>query len=155
VTLVLNAACALVGCAQRALSAGADETHDLLHDWMLCELSCDIVDALDQRSFICEEQAIGPAQVVDVASREAAPLQADNIEAGQTRPIANRHTVRNEVVHERRHATKERVRANTRKLNHPCPTSKNGKVADDAMASQHHVVGKDDIVADLAIVTDV
>ena len=70
-----------MGHAQRALAAGADEGDDLLDDRMVRELLLDVVEALHQRAFVGKQQPVGAAQAVDVLAREAAPLQADDVEA--------------------------------------------------------------------------
>ena len=69
--------------AQRALAAGADEGDDLLDDRMVRELLLHVVEALQQRALVGKQRAVGPAQAVDVLAREAAPLQADDVEPGK------------------------------------------------------------------------
>ena len=108
-----------------------------------------------ERAFVGKQQPVGAAQVVDVVAREAAPLQADDVEAGQVRAIAERHAVGDEIVLEPRHAADEGVRADARELDDRRAAADDGEVADGAMAGQHDVVGEDDAVADAAVVADV
>src|SRR5688572_23964463 len=74
--------------AQRALAACAYERDDFLHDRMLAELSRHVLEPLQQRALVGKQQAIGAPQAVDLIAREAAPLQANDIEPRQIRPIA-------------------------------------------------------------------
>ena len=72
--------------------------------------------ALHQRALVGKQQPVGAAQAVDVVAREAAPLQADDVEARQVRAVAERHAVGDEVVLQARHAADEGMRADAREL---------------------------------------
>ena len=56
---------------------------------MVAEFGRDILQPLLQRTLIGKEQAIGPAQRMDLLAVEAAPLQPDDVEAGQMGPVAD------------------------------------------------------------------
>ena len=86
--------------------------------------------------------------------REAAALQADDIEAGERGAIAERKPKGNEVVLDAGETADEGVRADANELMRGGAAAQNGEIADLAMAGQHHVVGQDDALADAAIMRD-
>ena len=59
-----------------------------MNGWVV-ELARHVLDPLRKRALIGEEQAIGAADVVDLLAGEAATAQADDVEAGQMRPVAH------------------------------------------------------------------
>ena len=122
---------------------------------MLRELLGHVLDALDQRALGGKQKPVGAPQIVNIGAREAAPLQADDVETRKIGAIAERHAVGNEIVLEPRHAANERVRADPRELDDRRAAADDRVVADGAMARKHDVVGEDDAVADAAIVADV
>ena len=85
----------------------------------------------------------------------AAPLQADDVEAREIGAIAERHAVGDQIVLEARHAADEGVMADAGVLNDGCAAADDREIADVAMAREHDVVGKDHPIADVAIVADV
>ena len=86
--------------------------------------------------------------------REAAPLQADDIEAGERGAVAERDAEGDDVVLDAREAADEGVGADADELMRGGAAAENGEIADLAMAGQHHVVGEDDALADAAIMRD-
>ena len=119
------------------------------------ELERDVVDALLERAFVRKQQAVSAAQLVNVLAGKTAPRQADDVEARQMRPVAERHPVGNQIVLQARHAAEEGVRADARELDDGRAAADDGEIADRAMARQHDVVGEDHVVADAAVVPDV
>ena len=108
-----------------------------------------------KRALVGEQQAIGAAQVVDLLAREAAPAQPDDVEAREMGAVADRHAVRDDVVLDARHAADEGVLADAHELVHGRRRRRGWRSRRSAMAGEHHVVGADDVVADLAVVRDV
>ena len=86
--------------------------------------------------------------------RKAAPLEADDIETGERGAVAERHAVGDDIVLDPGEAADEGVRADPDELMRRRPAAEDRRVADLAMARQHHVVGEDDVVAELAIMRD-
>ena len=69
----------------------------------------------DKRALVGEQQPVGAAEVVDLLAGEAAPAQADDVEAGEMGAVADRHAVGDDVVLEARQAADEGVRADARR----------------------------------------
>ena len=74
----------------------------------------DVLDALLERALRREQMLVGAAQSVDRLAREAAALQADEIEPGERGAIAERDAERDDVVLDAREAADEGVRADAR-----------------------------------------
>src|SRR6266851_5675513 len=100
---------ALAGLADRAARIGADEIDDVLDRLDVAETRGEIVDALAQRAGIGEEQLEGVAQRLDLVAREAAALHADDVDAGEPRPVAHHRAIGNDVALDARHAADHRV----------------------------------------------
>src|ERR1700733_4902664 len=86
---------------------------------------------------------------------KAPTLEADDIEAGEARAVAERKAKGDEVVLHASKTPHERVGANANELVNGGPAAQNGEIADLAMASQHHVVGQNNALANAAIMRDV
>ena len=56
--------------AQRSLAALANEREDFLHGGVAGEFLGDILDALAQRAFSGEQQAVGAAEIVNIVAGE-------------------------------------------------------------------------------------
>ena len=97
----------------------AQEGDDLLHRLLAGERLGDLVDALLQRAFAVEQHLVGAPELVDRLVREAAALQADDIEAGERGAIAERHAEGNEVVLDAGQAADERMGADAHELVRP------------------------------------
>ena len=102
-----------------------------------------------------EQHLVGAPQLVDRLVREAAALQADDIEPGEAGAVAERKAKGNEVMLDAGETADERVGADANELMHGGAAAQNGEIADLAMAGQHHVVGENDALADAAIMRDV
>ena len=122
-----------------------------MHFRMAGEFLRHILDALLQGAFGRKQQAIGAAQVMDLLARKTAPLQADEIEAGEIGAVARRHAKGNDIFAHRREALDDRLRADADKLVNAAAAAENGVIAYLAMAGEHDVIGEDNVVADLAV----
>src|SRR5512142_2578080 len=84
--------------ADTALRVRADERHDVAHGLNLRKLPRDLVDALRQRAGLAEQHLIGGAERLDLLPREAAALQAHDIETHEPRAIADHLSIGNHVA---------------------------------------------------------
>src|ERR1700722_10120834 len=82
-------------------------------------------------------------------------LEADDVEAGESRAVAERKAKRDEVVLDASETAAERVGADANELVNGGAAAQNGEIADLAMARQHHVVGQNNALANAAIMRDV
>jgi hypothetical protein len=119
---------------------------------MAVELAGYVLDTFGQGALIGEEKAIGSADIVDLLAGEAAAAKADDVEAGQMRPVAHGHAIGNEIVLQARHASDEGVGADARELDHGGGTAEDHEISDCDVACQHHVVGQDAVASDLRVV---
>ena len=119
---------------------------------MLGELFRYVLNALRQRAFLGEEQTVGAAQIMDLIAAEAAPPQADDVEAGEVRPVPEHHPVGDDIVLHAGQPADEGVRSDADELVNAGPAADDGEIADLAVAREHGVVGQDHVVADAAIV---
>ena len=83
-----------------------------------------------------EQHLVGAPQLVDRLVREAAPLQADEIEAGERGAVAERDAERDDVVLDPREAADEGVRADADELMRRRAAAENREIADLAMAGR-------------------
>src|SRR5882762_240026 len=104
---------ALSRLADRTARIGADEIDDVPDRLDVAEALCDVVDALAQRAGVAEELLIGIAQRLDFVAREAAALHADDVDAGQPRPVAYHRAIGDDVALDPRHAANHRVLPDT------------------------------------------
>jgi hypothetical protein len=86
---------------------------------------------------------------------EAPALQADDIEAGEPGAVAERKAKGDEVMLDASETADEGVGPNPYELVNGGAAAQNGEIADLAMASQHHVVGQNNALADATIMRDV
>src|SRR5690606_8735749 len=100
------------------IAARSDEGHDFLHLRMSAEFIGDIGDTLHESALMRKQQAIGTTQALDLLAIKAAPLQADNVETGEMRPISHGQPIGNEVVFEAGKASHKGVSADPRELDH-------------------------------------
>ena len=78
---------------------------------MVSEFARHILHALLQRALRRKEQPIGAAQVVDGLTREAAALEADEVEAREIGAVAQRHAIGDHIILDARKAADEGVGA--------------------------------------------
>src|SRR5271165_4517183 len=140
--------------ADRPVAALAQEGDDLLHRLLVREGLGDVAEALLQRALAEEQHAIGAPELVDRLMREAAPLEADEVEAGERGAIAERHAEWDEIVLDAGEAADKGVGADANVLMRRRAAADDGEVADRDMARQHHIVGQNDALADPAVVRD-
>src|SRR5262245_28090173 len=75
---------------KRPVAAGPDELDHGHHGRHIPEFGYDRREPLETRSLAAEDRLIGSPQGVNGAPVEAAPLQPDDIEAAEPRPLADR-----------------------------------------------------------------
>ena len=86
----------------------AEEGDDLLHRLLVGEGLGDVADALLERPLAEKQRPVGAPEFVDRLVREPAPLEADDIEAGERGAVAERHAERDEVVLDARRGRRRR-----------------------------------------------
>src|SRR6516162_2831841 len=86
---------------QRPLAAAANESDDLLCQWIVDKFDRRLLDSFGKHPFTQEQHAIGEPQPPQIGARSAAPAQTNNIEANELRNLSQGETERNDV---RRHA---------------------------------------------------
>ena len=94
---MLTAAPIEPGQADRTAARALDEADHLHHPRLLRELAGDLGQALGDRALGREQQPIGGAQFLDLVARHAAPLQADDVQAGEMGPVADHRAVGDDV----------------------------------------------------------
>src|SRR5262249_27360474 len=108
-----------------------------------------------KRSSAEKHRLISLPQPMNLSLARAAPTHTDNIEADQIGKWTLDEAKRDNIGAHAAQAHHHLAFADTHELTHRRPTPKPGDVADRHMAAHHHVVGKDHIAADLAIMADV
>ena len=88
---------------------------------------------------------------MDVGLGEAAPPQADHVEADQVRERALRHAPGDDVGPDAAQPDDHRALADAHELAHRRLSAEEAVVADARMAAEHGIVGHDHVVADLAV----
>src|SRR5262245_48979192 len=147
----------IVWYAELALRIGIDEINDLLHERICREHAVNILQPFQQRSFACEQHAIGLTQLVDLLARKALTPQSDDVETGQIRSTAEskRHAEGNDVGGNAGHAADESIGDDTHELVHSRLTANDGAVANRDVTAQCHVIHQDHVVANLAVMCHV
>src|SRR5262249_42090053 len=139
---------------EATLRLRTDERHDVAYSLHVGELPRYLVDALRQRARFSEQHLIGGAKRLDLLAREAAALQAHDVEAHQPRAVADHLAIRDHVALDAGDAADHRVFADTHELMHGRQSAEDGEIADRHVARKRCIVGHDDVVADPAIVCD-
>src|SRR5438132_1036039 len=140
--------------ADRPARIGADEGDDVVHRANSAEAFRRLDDPVVEGPVLREQELIGAAQPLDVVAAEAAALHADDVEAGQARPVADHHAVGDDVALDPRHAADHRVPTDAHELVHRREPAKDRVVLDHDMAAERRVVDENDVVADLAVMRD-
>src|SRR5690606_8444285 len=141
--------------ADRTRGVGPDELDDLAYGPRVFVERGDVVDTLHERALLREEEMIGAAQRLQVVAREAAALEASNVEPGQTRPVAHHRAVRDDVMLDAGHAADHRMATDADELVHSGKAAEHRIIADHDVPAQGRVVRHDDVVADLTVVRNV
>src|SRR5471032_1662390 len=110
---------------------------------------------LFQRQAGTVDQLVGGADAVDLLAREAAPLQALDVDAVGLRRIAVQEHERRHVLRQAGAHADEGVRADLAELVHIGEAAHDDPVADFDVAGQLRVVREDRVAADLAVVRQV
>src|SRR5215207_1525 len=121
---------------------------------MVAEFSRHVLEALLEGALVGEEKPVGPAQRMDLLAVEAAPLQPDDVEAGEVGAVAERHSVGDHVVLDAGQSAHEGVGADPHMLMNAGSAADDGIIAHRAMAGQHDIVGEDHVTADAGIMRD-
>ena len=93
-------------------------------------------------------------QVMDRLSGEAAAPEANDIEACKARTVAERHGVGNDVIFDPAKSPDESMIADPHELMYGRTATHDDVIADARMARQHHVIGENNVIADLTVVRD-
>src|SRR5690349_17528116 len=94
------------------------------------ELGSHVFDPLCECALVCEKQAVSAADVMNLLTREATPPQTDDVEAREMGAIPERHSVRNDIILDRRHASDEGMLADPHELMDPGAAADDHEVAD-------------------------
>src|SRR5262249_14658396 len=115
----------------------------------------DLIEPLAEGPATEEHHLIRFSEPMDIGFGRAAPPHADDVEADQ---IRERTLDEAKGDHVGAHPTQSHHHCafpNAHELTHGCLTTEYREVADRHMTAQDHVVGKDYVIADLAIMPDV
>src|ERR1700685_4363896 len=82
-------------------------------------------------------------------------LEGDDVDAGEPGAVAERKAEGDEVMLDASETADEGMGADANKLVNGGAPAQNGEIADLAMASQHHIVGQNNALANAAIMRDV
>src|SRR5260370_17864056 len=115
----------------------------------------DLIEPFAEGPATEEHRLIRFSEPMDIGFGRSAPSHADDVEADQ---IRYRTLDEAKGDHVGAHAAQPQNHcafADTHELTHSCRAAEHREVADRDMAAQDHVVGKDYVVADLAVMADV
>src|SRR5580692_55935 len=144
----------LLGADQAAMAGGVNEGQYLGDQWIGAEPVARLGQALLEETFVAEQEAEGGVQLADLLLVEAAPLQADHVQPGQMRTIADDAAEWDHVGFDTRHAADHCRAADAYELMDCRRAADHRMIADADMPTHHRVVGDDDMVAQLAIMRD-
>ena len=140
--------------ANRPIAPLTQKGDDLLDSFLVGERLCDLVDALPQCAPAIEQHLVGTPQLVDRLVREASALQADDIQAREPRPVAERKPKGDQIVLDASETADKGVSSDTNELMRGGAAAHNSEITDIAVTGQHHVVGKNDALANTTIMRD-
>src|SRR5947209_20330482 len=106
-----------LGEAEAPIRSLRDKSRQALH-LRACRCLRYRARALAQRAARSKQPVIGGAQRLDRGAGESVPAQADEIEPGQARAIAERKPERDEIVLQSRQASEKGMRADAHELLH-------------------------------------
>ena len=100
------------------------------------------------------EQAVGLTELASVLGYEATALESDLIDSTDFGGVAIRNHVGRDVLNDFRAASDDRVLSQAAELMHSGEPTDDDMILDCDMTSDGSVIGKNDVVADCAIVCD-
>src|SRR5260221_5091133 len=142
---------ALSRLADRPARIGADEIDDVPDRLDVAETLGDVVDTLAQRAGVAKELLVGVAQRLDLVARETAALHADDVDAGQARPVAHHRAIGNDVALDPRHAADHRILTDADELMNRRKPADDGVVRNHDMPGERRIVRHHDVASHLAI----
>src|SRR5438552_2160720 len=119
--------------AERAVAAGPDKLYHGHHGGNVAELGSDLGEPLEPGPLPAEDRLIGGAERVDRPPVETAALQADDVEAAEPSPLADRRGKRDDIG------------------GHAGEPADEGVGADPAMLLDGGESAEDSVLADLAM----
>src|SRR6185312_4925741 len=125
-----------VRLADAAARFGTKKGEDILNRLHPGEAVGNPVDPLAEGSSRSEEHLEGAAQLLDLLAREAAALHADDVEAGEPRPVAHHRAVGDDVALDAGHAADHCVLADADELMHGAEAAEDGIVADHDVTAE-------------------
>lgn len=135
--------------------AGLDESEEVREDFTWRKVAGNLLGGLLHIHFGAVEQPISLAECARVLGKEAAPFHAYLIDASDFGGIAIRDHVGRHVLNDLRASAHNRMATDAAELMHASKTSENGVILNDDMAGESAIVGKNNMVANGAIVRDV
>src|SRR4051812_41188888 len=146
---------AFLGQAQRAVLAGGNECQDFRDCRVLIGQRLHGLEAFGKYAGTVEQLLIERANLGETLAGKLAALHADDVESLERGILAVDQAERNHVATHATDAADHDLRADPGELVHRRQAPHEDEIADLAMAAQRCRRRENDIVADLAIVTDV